>query len=278
MSSPRRPTSTGPMLRATVPARPTVSEMRVPRHHPRVAEEPPRAHEQHQAEVPPAVGPGPQVRGTVAPVGAERHGDLLDAQAVRRCDHDHLRGPLHAAGAEAEASDRDGAEPAEPAVHVPDAEPEQAASEPRERRVPDAPVEPWHRTGLDAAAEPVPDDDIGPCGQTIEHRIESTEVVRAVRIGHDREGAAGVPDADVERVPVARIAGLHDPCAGRRSQLRGAVHRTVVDDEDLAIDVPPPEETARSRDARGDGRRLVTAGEQDGEEDGCVHVGSIAGG
>lgn len=97
-----------------------------------VEEQPARAVEQQEAQVPPPVAPGPQVGGAAAPVGAEGDRDLAGTQPVQRGLDDHLAGELHAGGPQVEPEDRVAVEPAQPAVEVADRAAEEHPPEERQ--------------------------------------------------------------------------------------------------------------------------------------------------
>src|SRR5690606_41996179 len=83
-------------------------------------EEPTRAVEQEEAQMPPSVAPGVQVRGPAAAVRRQRRRHLADVVALQGRLDDHLAGELHAAGLQPEPHDRLLVEGAQPAVEVAD--------------------------------------------------------------------------------------------------------------------------------------------------------------
>jgi acetyl-CoA carboxylase carboxyltransferase component/pyruvate/2-oxoglutarate dehydrogenase complex dihydrolipoamide acyltransferase (E2) component len=84
----------------------------------RIEEEPARAEQQQEAQVPPAVAPAAQMRRAAAPVGRERRRHLGDREPEQRRLHHHLRGELHPDRAQIEALDRVAPEAAQTAVEV----------------------------------------------------------------------------------------------------------------------------------------------------------------
>ncbi len=123
-------------------------------------EQPPRAEEEHETEVPPAVAPGAKVGTAGASVAPQGDGKLGDAKAVEARLDDHLTGELHAAGRQPELEDGVAAESAQTAMEIPDVAVEEQAAEPAEHGVADDAVGPRHGVRLDAAQEPVAHDQV----------------------------------------------------------------------------------------------------------------------
>src|ERR1700728_1022489 len=70
---------------------------------PRIEHQPPRAHHQQEAQVPPAIAPGTQMRATRSSMRREYRRYLHDAPAGERRLHDHLAGELHARRSQTES-------------------------------------------------------------------------------------------------------------------------------------------------------------------------------
>ena len=163
---------------------------------PREEQEPAWGEQQEETEVPPTVAPGAEVRLASATVRAEDRRHFPDVEALERCPDDHLAGELHARGAEIEIDDRLASEATHAAVEVSDVDIEQSATDERERRVTDDPVQRRHRPRGDAAAEAVADHEVGAVAQRIDEGRQIVECVAVVGVGHDHQvGAAALDPA-----------------------------------------------------------------------------------
>ena len=99
-----------------------------------------------------------------------------------RADH-HLGGELHAGRAQIQLGQDVAAEGAHAAVRVIDAGAEQQVEEPRQQRVADVAVQPWHGARLDVL-HPVADDHVGAVLELGDEARDLVEVVRQVGVGH----------------------------------------------------------------------------------------------
>jgi hypothetical protein len=96
-------------------------------------------------------------------------------------------------------------------VCVADIRPVEAVQEPGQHRVPNVPVETWHRPILDFARKPAPDDDV--CvmvGDSNEQFWNGSEIVRGVSVADDDVFAANEFEGVPVGVPVTRSVRFDD--------------------------------------------------------------------
>ena len=121
-------------------------------HEPRHEEEPARAVDEHEAQMPPAVAPRLEMRRARASVLVQRDGDFVHAHGVDRGAHHHLAGEFHAGGFQLHAVVGGAGEGAQAAVEILDGRLEEQASEEGQHWIPEPAVLPRHRAGHDGAA------------------------------------------------------------------------------------------------------------------------------
>ena len=227
-----------------------------------------RREHQQEPQVPPAVAPGAQVRRAAAPVRLQC-GRYLDQRVPgERGAYDQLGGELHARHAESERPDALPVEAADAAVEVADLlQPEHEASDPRQDRVAQIPVQERHGTGSDAALEPVAHDHVVALAQLVDERAEVGQVVGVVRVGHDDVPPAGRLDAGHQCAAVAADRGGHHAGPVLLGDALRTVGRPVVADQDLAVDAEVVQALAGLLDAHGERLRLVETRQDDADLD-----------
>ncbi len=179
--------------------------------------------------------------------------------------HDHLRGELHAAGAQSHPFRGIAPEGPEPALAVPDPRAEEEADDEVDDRAADVPMRPGHGPVCDSAREPVPHDHVG---ATVEGRHQArqvTEVVGVVRVAHDDVVAAGLLESAQIGLAVAATPLVDDARARGGRDLRRPVRRPVVDDDNFTRGPAALQPLDGFLDADADGGLLVQARHDDGD-------------
>src|SRR5215469_5448713 len=199
-------------------------------------EQPARAEQQQEPQVPPAVPPGTQVRRAGPAVLPQRRGDLGDALAPQRGLDDHLAGELHAGGLQAEGEGAVPVEAAQAAVEVADVAREEQPADEREHRVSEVAVQLRHGAWLDAAPEAVPHDQVGALAELGHERHQVGEIVAVVGVAHDDVLAAGGRDTAHEGVAVALLLDGHHARARVGREPLAAIGAAVIGDQNLAVD------------------------------------------
>src|SRR5262249_29844440 len=144
-----------------------------------------RAEHEHEAERAPAVAETAEVRLAVAAIRPERDRNLFDAEPAEATLDDHLGRHLHAGHVEVQFLDGILAEAAHAAIDVADLGVEKAVGQPGESGVAEVLVEWRHGAGLDLAAEPIAETEVGAIAKLVDEPAEVGEVVRVVRVAHD---------------------------------------------------------------------------------------------
>ena len=244
---------------------------------PRPEVEPPGRVHQEEAEVPPAVPPGAQVRRPRPAVLAERDRDLADAKAEEGRLDDHLARELHPGRPEADAVDRLLPEAADAAVEVRDRDAEEEASEEGEDGVPEPAVKKRHGARLDPALEARAHDEVVPFLEPGHEGGDLAEVVGVVCVAHDDVTPPRRGDSAEERGTVAPLGDGDDPRAGALGDLLRAVGRAVVGHDHLAREPGGAERLDGAPHAAFERLGFVQARHQDRDEEGRrVHAGIVA--
>ena len=228
---------------------------------------------QEEAQVAPSVAEARQLRDAGARVVLDR--ELPDLEVLLgRPDH-HLRGELHAGGAQVQPGEHVAADPAHAAVGVLDPGPVEEVEHPREHWVAHVAVQPRHRPGVDVV-HPVAHHEVGALLELAHEARDLLEVVGEVGVHHhDVAAARGREAGEVGAAVPALLLAHHDRTRPLR-QLGAAVIGAVVGHDHLAADAAGVEPGARQRHARLDVPRLVEAGDHDRDE--RLLLGGLRGG
>ncbi len=230
-----------------------------------IKEQPARAQQQQETQVAPAVAPRAQMRRARPPRRCERGGHFVERETAKRRTDDHLARELHPRRAQPEREDPVAAKAAQAAVEIADGNRKEQAAEKAQDRIAEITMQKRHRPGLDAAFEPVADDEIAAAAQAREKWLQVSEVVAAVGVADDDVRAAGRVNSPHERSPVPADRHGHDPGAVRLGDADRSVGAAVVGDQHFAVDALALEECARFVDAGGERLGLVEARHQDRE-------------
>lgn len=194
--------------------------------------EPARAVEEHEPDVPPGVGEAVELRLSLSGVVVDRN--LAHAQpAPIRLEH-HLGGELHPGGVEVETFERVPPERSHPAVSVRDLHAEEDVEESGEEGVPEVAVRPGHRSVVDAPGEAGAEHEVAPALERIDEGGERGHGVRPIGVGHDDVPASRDGEPAEVGAPVAADRLDDDGRSPRGGDLRRAIARVVVDDDDLS--------------------------------------------
>ena len=228
-------------------------------------EQPARAEQQQEPQVPPAVPPGVQVRRPAPAVLGQRGRHLRHALAGQgRLDH-HLAGEFHPGRLQVERHHAIPVESAQAAVEVTDLAAEEQAADETQHRVAEVPVQRRHRSRRDPAGEPVAHHQVGTLAQLLDERHQVGEVVAVVGVAHDDVLAVGRDDAAHQRVAVTLVADRHHAGARLFGQPLAAVRTAVVGDQNLTADTTCGQESNSLADARRHGLCLVEARHDHGQ-------------
>ena len=148
---------------------------------------------------------------------------------------------------------------------------EEEVEDARQHGVADVAVVPRHRPGLDVL-HPVPHHELGACVELLHKPRDVGEVIGQVRVGHDDVLALGCGESGEVGAAVTAPLFVDDPRAGLLGQLRAAVGRAVVGDDDLAL-VAVLAERLPCAPSCFDRLRLVQAGDHDRDEGGSPCLG-----
>ena len=206
----------------------------------RIEEQPARAVQQHEAQMPPGVAPAAQVRRTAPAIRRERRRHLGDTHLEQRGLDDHLAGKLHPGGVQVHPLDGGLAEAAQAAVEITHGRAEKQPSDARQHRVAQVPVQGRHGARLNAAPEAVAHHQVAAFSQLLDERHEIGEVVAVVGVAHDDVPAAGGGDGPHERGAIAAYRDVDNARARTPGDLLRAIRAAVVADHDLAGDVVLP--------------------------------------
>src|SRR6185437_14700456 len=228
-------------------------------------EQPARAEQQQETQVPPAVPPGVQVRRPAPAVLVQRGRHLGHALAGQgRLDH-HLASELHPGRLQVERHHDVPAEPAQPAVEVADLAAEEQPADEAEHRVAQVLVQRRHGPRRDPAPEPVAHHQVRALAQFVNKGHQVGEIIGIVGVAHDHVLAVGRDDATHQRVAVTLVADRYHPGAGVGGQPLAAVRAAVVGDQHLAADPALGQESHSLADARRHGLCLVEARHDHGQ-------------
>ncbi|KAK0332132.1 hypothetical protein LTR94_026128, partial [Friedmanniomyces endolithicus] len=243
-------------------------------HRARIAERPARRMQHQEAQVPPAVAPGAQVRRAAAPVLGQHRRHLADVEMRERGGHDHLAGEFHACRAQVEVDDRLAIEPAQPAVKIADRDAEEQPPDRRQHGIAEIAMQQRHRAGQDAALEPVAHHQLSAIAQCRDKGGKVAEVGAVVGIAHDDVAPARGVDAAAQCPALARDRRMNDARARRLRDRDRPVGTAVVGHQHLARDAGTFEIANRLADAGRNRLGFVEARDQDRELDrgrGAVH-------
>ncbi len=118
---------------------------------------------------------------------------------------------------------------------------------------------PRHCTFFDATAEAISHNEVV-TGPPFFYEFGCLgKVVTVIGVTSDNEVAAGLLDSLPEGAAVSLYGGVNDPSSMRLSDLGGAIGRTVVGDDDFAMDPVVTKSTQSLVDANSDGLGFVEA-------------------
>ena len=244
-------------------------------HKARREEEPSRTVQQEEAERPPPVAHGAEVRRMRdPPILVQRDGNLGDVALKEAGLDQHLRRELHSGAAEVQVVVEVAPERAHAAVDVAHRHIEPHVGHAGEHGIAEPAVRRRHGTGHDrsaAARQPAALHDVVALLQLVVEITDDAEVVTVVRIAHEYPFASRRRDAPAERVAVAALAHVHHTSAEAAGDLLRTISAAVVSDDDLTADTAGLQRRERLLDADGEGVLLVQAGHHDRQlEIGCV--------
>src|SRR5438067_8185122 len=134
--------------------------------------------------MPPAVAPGPKVRGPVASVLVQDGWDLVDAHALQAGFDHHLASELHPRGAQPHALVGVLSEGAQAAMEVTNPDAEEEAADRGQDRVADKPMTPAHRALVDPTTESVAHHEVRPLPKFRDKRPDRREVITVIGGAH----------------------------------------------------------------------------------------------
>ena len=227
--------------------------------------------DQQEAQVAPPVAEAGELGFPAARVVLDRQ--LLDGQVLLGRADDHLRGELHAGGAQVEAGQHVAADGAHAAVGVLDARAEEEVEHPGEHGVAHVAVQPGHGARVDVV-HPVAHHQLGTAVEAVDEAGDVLEVVGEVGVEHHDVLALCRREAGQVCAAVAAARLVDHAGAGGLGQGGAAVLGAVVGHDHLAAQVVLLQHGPCAGDALLDVGRLVEAGDDDGHE----HVGLDRGG
>ena len=189
--------------------------------------------DEQEAQMPPTVADTRELGLAAAGVVLDR--ELREDEVLLGGPDHHFGGELHAGGAQVELRQAITAHRSHPAVRVIDPGLEQQVEEPRQQRVADVLVMPWHRARVDVL-HPVADHHVRAVLQLGDEPRDLLEVVGEIGVGHHDVTPAGGAEARQVGASVAADGLVDDDRSGFGGDQRTAVLRVVVGDDDLAGD------------------------------------------
>src|SRR5262245_52068808 len=227
--------------------------------------QPERAHEEQEAEVPPAVAEAAQVRRPIAAVRMQHDRHFADPLPQERRLHDHLAGELHARRRELQAFIGIFAETPQPAMSVANRRVKEHVQDAGQHGVADIAMQPGHGAGLDAALEAVAHDQFVALPEAVDEGAQRAEAVVTGALPHYDELSAGGVDPTLKRGAIALAVHRHDAGAGGAGQFRRTVRRAVVGDDDLPGNAESLQTSFGLGHAAADRARLVQARHHDAD-------------
>ena len=158
---------------------------------------------------------------------------------------DHPGRALHPRTSKPERPRRLDAEPAQPAMEIPERRAAQQFADARQQGVADAAPEKRHRAGVDPPGEAVAEHEVMPLAQLVQEDIERARIVLPVAVSENRVTTGRRLDAGDDRIAVSRPRLMHDPRSGRARHGSRTVATAVVHDHDFAGCLPAFQEPRR---------------------------------
>ncbi len=229
---------------------------------PRVEEEPARAEEQHEAEMPPAIPPAPQMRRPASTVRRQGGRHLGDPQLVRGGLHYHLAGEFHSPRLKIEAEHRVAAKTAKPAMKVAAGAAEEEAADSRQNRVAEIAMKSRHSSWRDPAQKSIPHDELVALTEALKERHQRIEVIASVAITHNHVFASGSANSPDECGAITSLADRNDTSAEHLGNGLRAVRAAIICDQHLALYAVAHQESVGRLNALAQRLRFIQARHQ----------------